>query len=240
MNIASDIQKFRELFALWLEAAATPRQERRLSQLAAGLAGKTGDPALEKDIALILTLDSMGEASVQADPELQPEQFAAFVEETVQATPTRRRHRFALWSAIGAATASAAAVLLLVISGPGSQPADTPGPTAAATPAMAVASKPQPEAPQPAPRPETQPAPRRSDRPARAARPAPALSPAASTPALEEQTLQVREVTDPQEAALIISESCNLLASCISRAGEDTRQAISTVNENINSIYSEI
>lgn len=245
MNKASDIQEFRKLFALWLEAETTRAQESRLRELAEGLKADTLDPDLYNDVMLIASLGVVADEASAACGEFDSDAFVAFVDKTVESGSPKRRSYRLLWT--GIASAAAAAVLLLVTVGKHDREAvvsQTTMPVAVETQTVHIAkTEVQPEVYVEPVKAE----PDRNVKPAEAPRIAKTSKPvvcvaAEEATAIQEETdvLDVREVTDPDEAARILSESCNLLAFCMSKAEESTQEAIMTLNDNINIIYTKI
>lgn len=246
---ATDIQEFRELFGLWLEAETDREQERRLGELALSLRGEELDGQLRADVLLAASLDILGKTDEPLEA-LDPDGFAAFVDKTVARSPgPARRRRIRLWGAVSAFSAAAAVLLAVVSVRDGNEAVEPVKATQAAveqqggrTLALSV------EARQGEPRHEERAqAPRipAEVRPATVPSPRPIAGQTLSAARSEEEaeTLEVREVTDPEEAALILSESCNLLASCLTKAENSTQEAIETLNDNINLLnleYSEI
>lgn len=250
---ATDIQEFRELFGLWLEAETDREQERRLGELALSLRGEELDGQLRADVLLAASLDILGKTDEPLEA-LDPDGFAAFVDKTVARSPgPARRRRIRLWGAVSAFSAAAAVLLAVVSVRDGNEAVEPVKATQAAveqqggrTLALSVEARqgePRHEERAQAPRIPAQKA--AEVRPATVPSPSPIAGQTLSAARSEEEaeTLEVREVTDPEEAALILSESCNLLASCLTKAENSTQEAIVTLNDNINLLnleYSEI
>lgn len=96
MNKVTDIQEFRELSGLWLEAGTDREQERLLGELARRLQAEELEPELRADVLLAATLGAP--EKLAETPGLDPAAFAAFVDETVACVPPRaRRNRFRKW-----------------------------------------------------------------------------------------------------------------------------------------------
>lgn len=251
MNKVTDIQEFRELFGLWLEAGTDREQERLLGELARRLRTEELEPELRADVLLAATLGAPEKFA--ETPGLDPEAFAAFVDETVACVPRRaHRNRFLKWGV--PTTAAAAAVLLAVMTVKHADPVQTTGvgegnavTKTARVPARNGGA--QPVRPLYADGSGTMSDTEEGAATAKAVRhSAVRVTEAEYARAVQvhekkAETLEVREVTDPEEAALILSESCNLLASCLTKAEHSTQEAIVTLNDNINLLnleYSEI
>lgn len=246
MNKASDIQEFKRLFALWLEADTTREQESRLCELAEMLCSETLDARLHKDMMLVLSLEKIAEEITEDDLELDKDGFASFVDRTVLPGVNRGCPRKWLWP--GMVSAAAAAILLFFVVGKQSNeiavgkldniPAveSKVAYTAKSDVKIEIATDTVKRV-SPVKRREVQTNPHRE-------------SPAAghdlkidneeTSVNNDEQILEVREVTDPEEAAMLLSDSCNLLALCLTKAEKSTQEAIGTLNDNINIIFTEI
>lgn len=256
MNKVTDIQEFRELSGLWLEAGTDREQERLLGELARRLQAEELEPELRADVLLAATLGAP--EKLAETPGLDPAAFAAFVDETVACVPPRaRRNRFRKWGVL--TTSAAAAVLLAVMTLRHAEPVQTDGALEgnAVTKTAQVSARnggAQPVRTLHADGTGTMPDTEEEAATVKAVRhPAVRATEAKVTEAEharavqvheeEAETLEMREVTDPEEAALILSESCNLLASCLTKAEHSTQEAIVTLNDNINLLnleYSEI
>lgn len=250
MNKVTDIQEFKKLFGLWLEAGTDREQERRLGELARRLRTEELEPELRADVLLAATLGAP--LKLAETPGLDTAAFAAFVDETLTGVPRRaRRNRFRKWGVL--TTAAAAAVLLAVMTARHADPVQESGVREDAVTktarVLARESEAQTVKTLQTNLPEAMPDAEEGAATAKAVRhPAVQATEAEYARAVqgraeETETLEVREVTDPEEAALILSESCNLLASCLTKAENSTQEAIVTLNDNINLLnleYSEI
>lgn len=63
-----------------------------------------------------------------------------------------------------------------------------------------------------------------------------ATSTSKSSPSVSPDTLQTREISDPNEAILLLNESCNLLADYVKQADISANQAASAFTDNFNKI----
>lgn len=63
-----------------------------------------------------------------------------------------------------------------------------------------------------------------------------ATSSSKSSPSVSPDTLQTREISDPNEAVLLLNESCNLLADYVKQADISANQAASAFTDNFNKI----
>lgn len=251
MNKVTDIQEFRELFGLWLEAGTDREQERLLGELARRLQAEELEPELRADVLLAATLGAP--EKLAETPGLDPTAFASFVDETVACVPRRaHRNRFRKWGVL--TTSAAAAVLLAVMTVRHAEPVQTDGAREGNVVTKTARVSAQNGGAQPARTLHADGSGTMPDMEEEAATAKVVRHPAVRATEAEHaravqvhdegaEALEVREVTDPEEAALILSESCNLLASCLTKAEHSTQEAIVTLNDNINFLnleYSEI
>lgn len=234
MAKTTDLQRFKQLMEAWLEAETSPAQEQELFSIAERIDMAECDRQTRHDVELIKGL-SVYKAEISDES-----CFDSFVN-TLTQTGNQRRNLWTWRQISGIAAAAALIITAGVWMFHTRQTPPVPIPDEPVHHILAQADhKTQeqsisPDTPAALPYQDT-PAPQPANEPTdtyKTSSSRPRSSTKAVAPA--NTTLEAREITDPEEAAAILAQSCLLLNKCVGTAEQESYKAITTVSENIQS-----
>lgn len=228
MKKNTDIPRFEQLFELWLNADTNIEQEQELRQLAECLSATDCDVSVRRDIELIL--------QTSASDIVTPPEFNRFLNELTGDKPRHKRIRPLFILSCAATLAAIISIGLWVqrkdhINSDKEQTIVLAEAKQITTPIQTISdtiSIPTTQSIYPT----TTHTPDMTERPAKKA----SERKSTNRPA-EPELLEVREITDTREAVEIITDSYALLAECLNKADNESKQATAAMIENINKVY---
>lgn len=236
MEKTTDIQQFRDLFTLWLEASTDRNQESRLVELARRLSDMPLEESVAADVSLILALGSIADNRQRLSGKRQ---FMASLDKLTCESPRQTLGKRMLW------TASVAATLLILLSigiwmlkPQENEAPQEPGPVIVAEANLPPLHKEEPVLKKEQPKGQEAVVATEVDNPVQKKHRAGKRPAIASVP--ESDFLEPRVVTDPNEVIAILNQSSAHLQAAFSDVNENTCQVKQILNESINFLNNDL